>query len=144
MDILARMLPESKVHKNRSYDLVANSANPLAEMILTIRQGEPHRKNFTCEVYAVQSDPDCTIPDGMAFLLLKESNGEIYRTVISRIAAGEIPNPDNPPAGSCSCKAGQCRLWCKHREALTDAVYEVGLPGEKEAVENGYEYRETG
>ena len=103
-----------------------SGANPLADWILTIRQGEPHRRNYSCETYAVQIQPYPEI-GFLSFLLLKERDDAVYQTVIGWVAEGEVIDPDNPPAGSCSCKAGQCRLFCKHREALTDAFFSCGL-----------------
>lgn len=120
MLLVGRVLPASLTYKSRSYDLHPG-ANPLADYVLTIRQGEPHRKNFTCETYAVQCQPRPE-PRFLGFLLLKDSDGEVYSVVISPLAAGEILDPLNPPAGSCSCRAGTCRKWCKHSEALTDAA----------------------
>jgi hypothetical protein len=118
-DIVGRRLPESRTHKSRSYDLVLGS-HELSDYILTIRQGEPHRRNFECVTYAVQVvAPPATAPRDRVFCLAKDDNdSEVYEVVLRRVGVAW-----------CTCEAGRRRLLCKHLEALTDAVYVCGLPG---------------
>ena len=109
-------MPASKTHANRSYDLVPG-AHELADWVLVIRQGEPHRKNFECVTYAVQPVDDS--PSGvLSFLLAKDNDdSEVYQVTLFR--RGLV---------GCTCRAGMMRKWCKHVEALHDAAFVCGLP----------------
>lgn len=114
--IRARRLPPSRTHANRSYDLVPGS-HELADWVLTIRQGSPHRKNFTCDSYAVQPVPEPG-PGVTAFILAKDNDdAEVYQVAFVRGGAAY-----------CTCTGANTKNPCKHRDALFDALFVCGLP----------------
>lgn len=119
--ILNRSLPPSATHKVRSYDLLP-LASEYADYVLVIRQGEAHRKNYSCERYFVQRLPR-PAPEMIAFLVLRDSgDGDVYEVVLSPGSEGIAHG------GYCTCTAGRTGNPCKHRDALLDATFNVGIP----------------
>jgi hypothetical protein len=109
--ILERPLRASRTHRSRSYSCV-QIGHELADYALTIRQGEPHRVNYTHELYFVQRDETESDYGVVVFLLAKDSDEdpEVYEVRVSR---GVL---------ACTCTGFRCQKTCKHIDSLTDAM----------------------
>lgn len=107
MLIVSRPLPRTRSHARRDYTLVGST--------LTIRQGWAD-----CERYTLDED-HATGARGRVFLLLKDSDGEVYEVFLAH---------DGPAADCCTCQGARMRQGpsCKHRDALRDLLEHGDLP----------------
>ena len=126
LDMVSGTLPPTKTYVRRDYvwfpaDFAAFKDGRIGSLTLVMQASRRPGARVETDTYGVDEEPNAGCPSGVrSFLLVNDTDAgqpDVYRCVVGSDAGGLVFD-------KCTCKAGLCKLICKHADALNHLIAE--------------------